>query len=47
VQLEANRGTAQTGDQLSLEHVSSKHARIFKRRAIEPITWIAMANPIN
>jgi hypothetical protein len=30
-----------------LEHVSSKHARTLKNRAIEPITWIAKAIPID
>ncbi|MFP6746544.1 MAG: hypothetical protein VCD66_05220, partial [Alphaproteobacteria bacterium] len=31
----------------ALEHVLFEHARILKKRAIEPTTWIARANPIS
>ncbi|MFP6749800.1 MAG: hypothetical protein VCD66_19670, partial [Alphaproteobacteria bacterium] len=30
-----------------LEHVLFENARILKKRAIEPTTWIARANPIS
>jgi hypothetical protein len=32
---------------VTLEHVYSRHARILKKRAIEPITWIIRVTPID